>query len=247
MTFKDWLPTLIVGIATIIGLIGVALITRKQTDRQIENQNKQIHRPYIHIELADYDAPNKKIMNGLKTIYVVCSRNFVTIKENMISDVELLKYDLNLIAKNTTENIALSIWIYDCYNKKKIYAGGVECSWQTEQKPIEKAYFSPIKILPLDVFENHIQVQYLKQVNEISNEQFDYAMLMIFYTDMHGNIYKTLIRIRFEVVEGQLYRPKYIEYFERSKAFRQALMDCNVDEKKIEEEYYKDVLDTKII
>ncbi len=230
-----------IWVGSIGTLVAIYFVVRN-TNKQIDNQNKQMHRPHIDICFSEDDTKTEDDKGTTKFSYKLCSQSYIENRRNNEKAKKPCKYSLNIKATNVSSNLALNIWLYDCLNKSRMYATNTEVSWATEKKPIEKDQFSPIKILPSKSLERQIQVLYSEEIDE----PFDYSVLMFFYSDIYGNTYKTLISVRFEVEEKQLYRPKYMEYFEGSKAFVHVLKDLNIEVNELDKEYYKKLLETKI-
>ncbi len=189
----DWLPTLVVGIATIIGLIGVAFITLWQTNRQIKNQNKQMHRPYLILSAYKFD----------ECASVEHSREDVKQKENIIYTHEAFKrlktkkielypctYHITFTYNNKGVGPALNLCIYDVHSSQFIDNITDIYTWDNVKiKGLRSVYLSG------DVLdENKIvsSFDYLLNVNSVVTEKSD---LILFYSDLNQNIYSMLITI----------------------------------------------------
>lgn len=181
---RDWIDyaTIIISIISIVISIVATIINiwlvNKNTNRQIENQNKETYRPRLKLKSISI----KKSVGSERYLYIN-SKNFEE-KKNKLSIY------LNVCLENVGYGIANDITFYSL-------TGGYKClGIQSEYKNITQELNSTLEI-PKDKFQNiNFKVEFNRDMyNEETNifGEEDFILLICNYKDLNNNNYKLLI------------------------------------------------------
>ena len=239
------------GLGTFVAVIFVV----RNTNKQMGNQNKQMHRPYIIVNIPkrfDISEGIKYVKqihkidlkgeNEFPVRNVVLSRNYAMklriskdISEN--NEIEFTGLSLKLINKGN--GIATNIWGYDLYSKEVI-----NTYWDFEYQDKESDKFLDVAMCFQGIDKNEstnadmILAYNVKKQEHDKKPDKDEIDVIIVYTDILENIYMTLFSIEFKYFfnsskKSYDYKEAFFVYSSESKAFKDYLSVHNVSEKEI--------------
>lgn len=246
---KYWHSTDIEKIISLIGVIVSALAILfivRNTNRQIENQNKESHRPYITVLDADKIKDNfigepKAIEDRLDESdfhygHIIATENSMQKKEEV--GVAYLRkiVKFNLQIKNIGYGIACTIDFIPVKQTVLYY--------HSKNGQSEGDVFSTIDI-QVDrekEFDFNIYIEFETDENgKVVAFATDAAHLLIFYTDLHGNIYSTMLIIVVNK-EGIL---SYTCYPEGTQSFKSMMIKLKGNYENSIEKYINRRIDKK--
>jgi|GEM_PF-4780376 len=223
------------ALGTFIAFVGVLVTTKIQMNNQrmnlqeqIENQNKQMHRPVLDIELCE----KKSISQKESSTEIICLSKQCANKEVLKTNKSFL---LEMSFINMGKGPALNILFYDCYAEQFSPLSDF-FEVDEENKVREDGITSMIVHVSRRKEKRRIlSIEYIGEANEVET-----ASLLVFYSDINGNVYKTLIWIiLFVDNKGHCVMSQYSKHYEQSKYFdielRRAKNNININ--KIEDKY----------
>lgn len=157
-----WIVPSLISAATIVFVV-------INTNKQIKNQNKESHRPYLRV--LDVDDTNEDFLNS-----------YIAVKDNEELNHENIPVQTIIKIKNMGYGIATNTLLLGFANTFINRAG-------VEEKDKTGKLFS---VLDIGVLEETIIKISLNSNNNFDNATFD---LMLFYTDLNKNIYSTMLLI----------------------------------------------------
>jgi hypothetical protein len=205
---------------TIVALIFVAINANKQTAKQIQNQNKQMHRPYLMIEKTPIGGSKYEFELRPKNYY----KNLIVNKEN---EGKPHKVDKTFEIKNWGQGVATKILLYNYYD------GKWGAATKQKQKDIEANDLNSYKfdyIDPIDPVEGNRKIKFNI---DYTKSPLEYVYVIILYSDIHDNIYKVMLEIKIDEKQNITYR----QYEDDRKSYEVAVAELNIKEDRLVEAY----------
>lgn len=205
---------------TIAAVVYVAINANNQTAKQIKNQNKQMHRPYLMIE--------KTAIGNTKYEFEIKPKNYyINLRINKESGEKPHKVGRSFEIKNWGKGVATKILLYNYYDGK----------WGTRtnirQKNIEAYDLKSYKFTYIDPIDPVEGVRKIKFNIDYTKSPLEYVYIFILYSDIHNNIYKVLFEIKVDEKQDITYR----QYEDDRKSYEIAISEFNKNEKRLIEAY----------
>jgi hypothetical protein len=208
--FIENLYWIIPSLLSLGAIIAVAL----NTNKQIKNQNKEQHKPYLVVK-----SFNTKLKDAPPSLY-----NEYSIY-NSPDKFEDYPKGINSILKikNIGYGLATNIVLYGIH---ETIAHRIEIDEEDEAQ-----YYSVKHISPLEIYDWEIMVSPKKERSTFMSTTFD---IMMFYTDVNLNVYSTLISITMPGRSKITFHPK------NSRNFKILLNEHQTNYKKLLRKYKND-------
>lgn len=222
------------GMVALIAILGVSW----NTNRQIENQNKQMHRPYLKMSTINFSKERLETTNYLD----LWSKNStpirigVRITKGGFGNLPCIYLDLKM--ENTGIGLATNIAFYNVYSKKFTSRVLGYTLTQGTGVALRAGYYSSIRIKKDR--DEVIKFKLTYNLEERFPDIFeDYASGILIYSDINNNIYKTIISysINKNIKVNECINIDYTEHPSETIQFREFLSSKSIDENKVEKLY----------
>jgi hypothetical protein len=207
----DWILPLI---AIVVQVVAIFFIVRN-TNKQIKNQNKESHRPYLRV--INFEEVEEEFMNS-----------YLAVKNNEDTRNEVKTIHGEVWIRNLGYGTATNIFLLG-FDKTVCTKAGIEEKVKTGET---------FSVLDLGLSENKAIETSLRSNNNSSDTTYDF---MLFYTDLNKNIYSTMLLI--QVKNNKFWNLYY--YPHGSLNFDDILEKRNVEYRDLEKEYIKWELNKK--
>ncbi len=224
ITFGD-IGIWIGSIGTLLAIYFLAI----NTNRQIENQNKQMHRPFLDIKVSETNQEN----NLDNACYLCLTTTTAEDEDKEKSQVYSQNRFYDFKIKNIGSGPAVNIYFYDCCLKK--FMPKIESREYVAKAPLIKSRMSPNRIGCGAKTTETIDLHY--RCDKKEDWGYDTAIIIIFYSDINGNIYITMMAISLEFEDGILIAEEYYEYYEESIKFSKMVEKRGLRISEIKKEY----------
>lgn len=211
---------------------------------QIENQNKESHRPYIRI-LDIRDILND--LNVDKSFYFA-SHQF-KVKNDMLDNHSFYTNRSLELDKKNEDNVKIEIIINNCgYGiAHNIHFVGLKDTYYSSIRFGQKSgnYFSILDIAQAETININFNISCYLEFNDASHKYEDGITFLLFYSDLYENVFSSYIYVHFIADKEEKPRTLDVQYTiftQGSRKFNNVLSNLKVDYKEEIRKYKNQLL-----